>query len=68
MRRFLDDARDDDRREIVAQRDELVDRRDVRRDQLAQLRRRLSNGTNALQPLVRDVHSAICSRKRTSES
>jgi hypothetical protein len=68
VRRFLDDARDDERREVLPQRDQLVDRRDVGGDQLAQVRRRLLERNERLEPLVRDVHSAIRSRKRTSES
>ena len=69
VRRLFDDARDDDRREILAQRDQLVDRRDVRGDQIAQLRRRLvererTPRNHSYETFIR----AICSRNRTSES
>ena len=70
MRRLLDDARDDERRARSARSAiELVDRRDVRRDELAQLRRRLrrrerTRVSHSYETFIR----ANCSRKRTSES
>ena len=68
MRRLFDDARHDDRREIRAQRDELVDGRNVRRDQVAQTGRGLVERDERAEPLVRNVHSEICSRNLMSES
>ena len=68
MRTLLDDARDDDPREIGAQWHELLDGRRVRREQIAQLERRLRRVEECVQPFDGGVHSATCSRKRTSES
>ena len=74
MRRFFDDARDDDLREVGAQRDQLVDRRDVRRDELAQLlwptrRTGRTPATNRRRrSFAGSAPAAICSRNLTSES
>jgi hypothetical protein len=73
MRRFLDDTRDDDVREVRAQGHELIDRGHMRRDEVAKLRRRLLERDECLQPFIRGIHRspadpAICSKKRMSES
>jgi hypothetical protein len=76
VRRFLDDARDHDRREVRAERDQLVDRCRPRRDEIAKLRGRMIELDEGTEPLVGDVHasppraagSEICSRNLTSES
>src|SRR5690348_850084 len=68
VRTRLDDPTDHDRGEVRAERVELVDGRYTRGDQVAQPGRCLIERHERPEPLVRDVHSATCSRKRTSES
>ena len=68
MRRRGDDARHHDRREVGAQCDELLDRRRVGRQQVTQFCRAARHIGECVQPVDGDVHSATCSRKRTSES
>src|SRR6185437_801462 len=68
MGRLLDDARDDDRLQVGTQRDQLVDRGRVCRERVAQLGGCHPERDEGPQPVVRNVHSAICSRNLTSES
>ena len=68
MRRLLDDAADHDRREIGTERNDLLDRRGVRGEQVTQLHGGLRAVGERIQPRHGRVHSDTCSRKRTSES
>ena len=64
----LDDSTHDDIAKIFAKRHEILDGRRACRDQVAKLRRRQIEGDKFLEPLVRRVHCASCSRNRMSES
>ena len=68
MRCRLDDLPDDDAREIRAQTHELIHRTAAGGDEIAQLLRRVVERNDRLEPLVRCVHWANCSRKAMSES
>ena len=68
MWRALDYASDDEMAEVVAQRLDRINRGGARGDDLGQPCGREIDVDEVLEPVVRDVHRAICSRKRTSES
>ena len=68
MMRCLDHLANDDVGEIGSQGDDVIDSRASHRQEIAQLGWRHVDVDKILQPAIRSIHWASCSRNRMSES